>query len=125
MTLLVDSWAWLEVFKKGPKATLVTQQLKKSESVFVSAVSVFEVGRCMQRDLGDSSRMECMHVLLQKARVLPLTLEDSFTAFHVCKQHAFHATDALIYATAVNHDCQLLTGDPHFKGKLGVIYVGD
>ncbi len=46
-------------------------------------------------------------------------------AFQVCKEHTLHATDALIYATAVNHDCKLLTGDPHFKGKPGVIYVGD
>lgn len=125
MNILVDSWAWIEMFKKGPRASAVTQQLKKSDSVFVSTVSVFEVGRCLQRDLGDAQRMEGLYVLLRMAKVLPLTLEDSFMAFQVCKKHALHTTDALIYATAVNRDCSLLTGDPHFKGKLGVIYVGD
>ncbi|HLD76485.1 MAG TPA: PIN domain-containing protein, partial [Candidatus Norongarragalinales archaeon] len=52
-------------------------------------------------------------------------IEETYTALRLIQEHKLHVTDALIYATAVNHDCKLLTGDPHFKGKLGVMYLGD
>ncbi len=125
MTLVIDSWAWVELFRKGPRAGQVALEMKKRTDVLVSAVSVFEVGRRMQRDYGKQSCMDSARVMLQKARVVPVTVEETYTAFHLIQEHKLHATDALIYATAVNHDCKLLTGDPHFKGKLGVIYVGD
>ena len=32
--------------------------------------------------------------------------------------------DAIVYATAQEHGATLITGDPGFKGKKGVLYIG-
>ena len=125
MTLVIDSWAWVELFRKGPHADRVALEIEKHSDALVSAVSVFEVGRRIQRDFCKDACMDSAHIMLKKARVVPVTIEETYTALRLIQEHKLHVTDALIYATAVNHDCKLLTGDPHFKGKLGVMYLGD
>lgn len=125
MNVMVDSWAWMELFSQGRHAQRVADELSKHRDVYVSVMTLFEVGRKIQKKFGVEARRKKVRFMLQKAWVTRLTIEEAFSGFELCLEHDLHTTDALIYASTVTNDCVLLTGDPHFKGKPGVIYVGD
>lgn len=125
MKLLVDSWAWVELFRSGPKAEQCAEALSASSGVYTTVINVFEVCRRLRYDEGKASRDLGLSIMLKKAQVLGIDLSDALSADLIAYHDGLHAADAFTASLAARHGCSLLTGDPHFKGKPGVTYVGD
>jgi len=42
LDLLLDSWAWLEVFRKGPKANTCLTHINKATQLYTTVVNVLK-----------------------------------------------------------------------------------
>lgn len=124
MKILLDSWAWLEILRAGPKAEEVKKEISKASEIYTTVLNIYEVCKKTRRAEGDEAYKESLHFMLSKAEVIGITLPDSIDAVLFGDYKKLHAADAFIFSLAVKNDCRLLTGDPHFRGKKGVIYLG-
>ncbi len=59
----------------------------------------------------------------QKRVVIPLTSEIALSAAELSGAHKLATADAIIYATALMHDADVLTCDAHFKNLPRVTYI--
>jgi uncharacterized protein len=55
--------------------------------------------------------------------IAPLDTKIALSASILCAKHKLATADAIIYATALEHGCDVLTCDAHFEGLPGVTYV--
>ncbi len=117
---ILDTFAWVELFKKTEKGAKVFE-LIKSSPCFTSSISIAEIsywceenriGRKAQLDYAKSlSRIiDADHQILELAGVLKA--EKRKTA-----GSDFGLVDAIILATGRMHGLQLVTGYPHFKNE--------
>ena len=60
---------------------------------------------------------------LREAVIVQTGERVAFLAADLAKIHKLHALDAIIYATALEHDAELVTCDAHFKDLPQVDYT--
>lgn len=59
----------------------------------------------------------------QKCVVVPLDTTIALAAAALCREHKLATADAIVYATALAHDADLLTCDAHFQELPRVTYI--
>ena len=118
---VVDSSGWLEYFAGSDRADLYADAIEDTDSLIVAAISLFEVFKrvCAQR--GESLALQAV-AHMQMATVATLDAPLAIEAARLSVTHRLPMADALIYATAKQHDATLLTQDADFKGLDGVTY---
>ncbi len=122
MTVLLDSFSWMEFFYGSAFGERVRSVIASQEEIIASTINVFEIRR---KYLLTSPRevTEKINYVLTRVRVIPVSEEIALSAAELSVKYRMHATDALIYATARAYDGRLLTGDEHFKGLPGVEFI--
>ena len=119
---LVDTCVWAEILR----ATLTGSALKPLPpppgQLLVSTMVVYELGKWLARNV-DSERADQAMVTLLNARVVDPTVNIALQAAQLSVEYKLHALDALVYATALEHDAQLATCDAHFKDLPQVDYT--
>ena len=83
---------------------------------------VYELSKWLARNV-DSERADQAMVALLNAHVVEPTVTIALQAAQLSAEYKLHALDALIYATALEHDAQLVTCDAHFKDLPQVDYT--
>lgn len=61
--------------------------------------------------------------LMQRTVIVHLTETIALTAAELGLEHSLHLADSIIYATAFEHGCRLVTSDAHFEGLANVVYI--
>ncbi len=124
--MLVDSWAWVEMFERTPLGIAARRAIQGKE-LHTSVLSVAEVSNwCAREDRDPDEYVDA----IKKASTLlffdaEMAQEAGTKLSHLRKiSPGMGMIDALIYAQAVSAGLPLLTGDPHFKNLPGVQFVG-
>ena len=100
MTVLVDSWAWIEYFKGTCAGEKVKELLENSQDkIIVSTINIAEVYNSFLRDYSHPDSAKIKH------------------------EKKWGLGDSIIYATAKREDAKVLTGDAHFRGLNDVIFL--
>ena len=60
---------------------------------------------------------------MEATRFAPADVTTAVIAVQVSAEHGLAAADAMIYATAKLHRCELVTADADFRGLPGVVLV--
>jgi predicted nucleic acid-binding protein len=130
MTVLVDSWSWIEYFISTPVGVKdVARVLDDPQSeVIVSTVNIAEVYKAFLRDfpypenqrLAEASRA----AIIQRSYVFDVDQEIAVESAKINHKMKLGLGDSIMYATAIREGAEVLTGDPHFKGVKDVIYLG-
>lgn len=127
--MLLDSWAWMELLREGPKAERVEQVLDQVPTVYTCPAVVAELYSLQARRGSEAAaRRDLARIIDQSA----LVVHDEAQAFEAGRVHAemrrrvrdFPLTDAFVLAAARSRDLQVLSGDPHFKGLPDVVFIG-
>ncbi len=123
--MLLDTWAWAELFSDGPRCGEV-RQLTSSAQRFVATPTLSELTAWSLRHARDPKRV--IQDVLSRAQLLPFTQVTAQLAGEINHDArktdaTFGMVDAMIYATALQNGLQLVTGDPHFKGKPSVVML--
>ena len=107
---IFDSFAWFEYFAGSARGKKADDILRSKETLATPASCVAEIKRKRIREKMDW-RSEISFIKTQSA-VLPLTEQIALRAGEISE---LHFADALVYATALEHNATLVTGDAHFK----------
>ena len=118
---VLDTCVWIE-------ATLATATGKRYESLLSDATQLvvptlvyYELRRWALREYS-VRYADQLQAGLQAFTVAPLDAIVALHAADLADEFKLSTADALIYATALRHDAELVTCDAHFKGLPSVEY---
>ncbi len=124
MTVLVDSWAWIEYFKGTPSGGKARSYIEGEEKVIVSAINVAEVRLFLLRHKrAEEERL--IRFLLSTSFPIPISTEIALQAALTKHEKRFGMADAIVLETAKLHDAKIVTGDDDFKGEDAAVYIGE
>jgi toxin FitB len=119
-TIIIDSSGWLEYVTDDVNADKFAPYLEGEFEVLIPAIVVYEVYKrllvAVSRSAAESFAGEAAH-----RTILPLDGGLALRAAAASIDHHLSMADAIIYATAVTHNVELVTGDEHFRGLAGVV----
>ena len=125
MTVLIDSWAWIEYFKgskAGKKAKEIIENLE--ERAVISTINIAEVYRWILRLYDEGKAEEKREAMRQRAFVYDVDEETAVEAAKIRHQKNWGLADSIVYATAKRANAKILTGDIDFKDLEGIIFIG-
>lgn len=132
---MVDSYAWIELFRGGEKGKKVAQLIIESDQVFTPDIVLAEVARKYVREGYDDStvkkRLDFMHDV---SAVVSIDREIAVTASKCyiemvekskeLKQPKPGLADAIVLAISRVKDAKVVTGDMHFRPFKETIWLG-
>ena len=125
MILIVDSWAWLSLTEETDIAELSFQYIKdKKNKIYTTHLNIYEIFYRVKEKSNDEEAREFVESVKKSADIIEIDEEISLLAGDLHLTDKLSVVDAFVYATAIKHGAQVLTGDPHFKNKKNVIYLG-
>ena len=128
MTVLVDSWAWIEYFKGSTAGEKVKELIENSQDkVIVSAVNIAEVYNSFLRDYSPPENKRYAEAsrkaMKQRSYVYDVDEEIAVDSAKIKHEKKWGLGDSIIYATAKREGAKVLIGDPHFRGLKDVIFL--
>lgn len=119
---VVDTSAWIEWLTGSALGKRIGKQMPERGQCIVPALVQLELSKWLVRELGED-RADQVIAYTQKCVVVDLDTRIALRAADMHRQHKLATADAIIYATAREHDAELLTCDAHFKGLPEVLYL--
>lgn len=122
MSITFDSWAWLEYFADAKKADRIEAYIESEEQIYTSSISLMEIkAKYIHEGKPYEERMKFIE---ERSSIIDVDRGIALEAATIKASEGLHALDALIYACAKKVKTNLLSGDPHFKGKKNVEFLG-
>ena len=119
---VVDTSAWIEWLMASPTGKLVEASLPTREDWLVPTIVQLELARWLAREVGEDKADQVV-AFAQMCVVVPLDTKIALAAAEMCARHKLATADAIVYATARQHEADLLTCDAHFSGLPGVTVI--
>lgn len=118
---LVDSFGWIEFFTDGPLAGEYAKYLQKPSEVLLPAIVLYEVYKKIKAERNEESALVAVGTM-QNAQILPLTEELSISAADLSLSHKLAMADAIVYASALQENAEVVTSDKDLKDLPHVTY---
>lgn len=113
--MIVDSSGWIEFFTDGPAAAEYARHLKDFTKLMTPTIVIYEVYKKIKRERSEEDALSAISVM-NRTGVVPLTESIALLAADMSLMHSLPMADAVVYATAIEQGCSVVTGDTHFKG---------
>ncbi len=110
---LVDSSGWLEFFTDGPLAGRYEAFLSNPSEIVTPTVVLYEVYKKIRGERSEEHALIAA-AQIQKTRMVPLNETLAMAAADVSLRHHLAMADAIVYATAIANDAELVTSDADF-----------
>ena len=126
--VLVDSCGWIEFFTDSPRAAEYSKYLKNPSKVITPTIILYEVYKKIKKERTEDAALLAVS-LVNKTRLIPLTESIALTAADLSLRYLLPMADAIVYATAFEEKCKIITSDIHFsegscgKDMEGVIFI--
>ena len=109
----IDSSVWLEYLLKGSFRDMI----EGDEIFFLSAMSLFEIKKKLVKASPPSDIIiNSMKFIKKKSFIVSIDSEIAEYAAEISILHNLGAVDALIYASALKNNVELITLDNDFRG---------
>ena len=132
--IVIDTYAWIELFLGSEKGQKVKELIEDAEEVFTPGTVLAETARKFLREGADEKTINAWLEIITSASVI--TQIDSATAIEaakcqlelsskakIAKQNTPSLFDAIVQATAKINQCKIVTGDEHFKNLSETIWI--
>ncbi len=83
---------------------------------------IYEVYKVIKREAGEDKALEA-YAQLKNTKIIPLDENLTLYAADISLEFGIPMADSVIYATAKRFDAKIVTSDPHFEGKHGVLFI--
>ena len=123
MTVLIDSWAWIEYWKGGRLAVEAASYIDGEEESVVSPINLAEVYLWVARTYGDITAEEKVATMEKRCHVVPVERDVAVEAAKIKRKEKLGLADSLILATARQAGGRVVTGDPDMKDLRDVVYL--
>ena len=135
MKVVVDTYAWIEIFLGSAKGKAAKARIEGAESVFTPDIVLAEVARKYAREgIGEAVVQRRLATILGASEPVRI---DQAIAVESTKAHAEldersreagisrpSLFDAIVLAAARVNQAKVLTGDQHFKGLPETVWLG-
>lgn len=88
----------------------------------VPTIVQLELATWLAREVGEDKADEVV-AFTQMCFVVPLDTKIALAAAEICGKHKLATADAIVYATALEYEADVLTCDAHFGGLPGVMFI--
>ena len=123
MTVLVDSWAWIEYFKGTHLAAKAKEIIESSQKILLSTINASEIYHFLLKNKPAEAE-KLINFVLSSSFVIPLDTGLALKAAKIKHSQKIGLADAIVIATAEENNAMILTGDDDFKDIKNVIYIG-
>ena len=135
MKIVIDTYAWIEIFigsKMGEKAKGI---LQKSEEIYTPDIVIAEIARKYLREgVNEKVILERLTTIEETSEIIPIdkniALESAKCYIELMEKakarkiKAPSLFDAIVLATARTLNAKLITGDEHFEGIKEILWIG-
>ena len=118
---VVDTSAWIEWMLDSATGAAIRQHIPQRDQFVVPTIVQHELSKWLLREAPE--RADEILSVTQRCVVLTLTTEIALHSAEIGIAHRLPTVDAIIYATALALNGDLVTCDAHFEGLPNVIYV--
>ena len=119
---LVDTSAWIEWLMASPTGKILEPDLPAQEAWLVPTIVQLELAKWLTREVGEDKADQVI-AFTQLCVIAPLDTKTALLAADIAQKLRLATAHAIVYATALDLDAELLTCDAHFKDLARVIYV--
>ena len=120
--IIVDSCGWIEYLADGPKASAYEKYLTRTHEIITPTIVVYEVYKKIKQTKKEEDAL-IVYGQIVKTRIVDITRELAVKAADLSLAYSLPMADAIVYATAKQERCKVVTSDPHFKELPGVILL--
>ncbi|MFQ6126805.1 MAG: type II toxin-antitoxin system VapC family toxin [Candidatus Heimdallarchaeota archaeon] len=122
--ILIDSFGWIEYFTDGPLADKFANYVEavSPANTFAPTIVIYEVYKVIKREAGEDKALEA-YAQLKNTKIIPLDENLSLSVADISLEFGMPLADSVIYATAKRFGAKIITSDPHFEGKNGVMFI--
>ncbi len=124
MTVLIDSWSWIEYWRGGPSSGKAAEFIEGSEMALASTVNMTETFFWVLSHYGEKKAEEKRETLKKRCFLIPVDEEIAIEAARLKRNLKTSLADSLILATAKSRGAKIVTGDPDFKQIPDTIFIG-
>ncbi len=135
MKIVVDSYAWIELFIASKKGEEVKRLIAEADEAITPDIVLSEVARKYIREgVGKEAILERLAAISNTTEVIPIDSSvalESGKCFQELKQSSSRRRigdpslfDAIVLAMARLREGKVLTGDRHFQGFPEIIWLG-
>ena len=135
MTLIIDSFAWIEYLAGGRLGTLVRSHLESPETMVTPDIVLAELARRFYRDGGTAvESVRRLTAVSTLSRIAPIDVgvalevgvadRDLRARARVRRLSQPSFADSILLAFARFGSMRVLTGDPHFEGLPETLWLG-
>ena len=124
MTVLIDSWAWIEYWKGGKLAEAAASYIDGDEESVVSTINLAEVYLTIAKSYDEATAGEKVATIEKRCHVIPVDRDIAIEAAKIKKKERLGLADSVILATARQVGGRVVTGDPDMKAFSDVAYLG-
>ena len=123
MTVLVDSWAWIEYFKGSSFGIKAKEIIERGDKLLLATINVSEIYHFLLKNKPDDAE-KLLSFAASSSFVIVLDSSLAKRAAKIKYDKKIGLADAIVIATAEENNATILTGDDDFKNIKNVIYIG-
>ena len=120
--ILIDSSGWIEFFSQGSRALKYANYLKDLSQIITPTVVIYEVYKKIKKERTEEEALLAVS-LMKKTSIIPLEESIALLAADLSLKHTLPLADAMVYATALENDADLITSDAHFTELEKVVLI--
>lgn len=119
---VVDTSAWIEWLIDSPLTVAVAEAFPAATACIVPTIVQLELDKWLTREIGEIVADQVI-AYTQNCIVVALDTKIALEAAGLHRQYKLATADAIVYATALVNNADLLTCDAHFEGLPNVILI--
>jgi predicted nucleic acid-binding protein len=123
LTVLIDSWAWIEFFRGSNAGKVVMGYLDDDQDLIISAVNLAEVYRWILHFYDERIAEEKKAAMKERCLLIDVDEEIAVEAARIKHRLKWGLGDSIVYATARREAASVLTGEGDFHGQNDVIFL--
>ncbi len=123
MTVLIDSWAWIEYWKGGRHKEQAAAYIDGDEEAVISTINLAEVYFWILRFYDEATANDKVSTIEKRCHAVVLERDIAIEAAKIKKSEKLGLADSLILSTARQVGGKVVTGDPDMQGIRDVIFL--
>ena len=119
---VVDTSIWIEWLIDSPLKQTIAEAFPDITQCIVPTIVQLELDKWLTREIGESESDQVI-AYTQNCIVATLDTKIALQAADLHRQYKLATADAIVYATAITYNADLLTCDSHFEGLPHVVFI--
>jgi predicted nucleic acid-binding protein len=119
--VLIDTSAWIEWLQDSELGRELAPYFAQPGQCIVPTIVQLELAKWLTREVSEEAADRVI-AFTETCEIALLDTRIALRAAELCRLHKLATAEAIIYATGLERQSEIVTCDAHFKGLSGVVY---